>query len=242
MTVRWLTAFLDSPPGVAAVDFWRAVTACGLSSRRGERQEFATLLPPRGDAYLRVQDILDGRADCHLDLHHDDPVAEVDRVVALGATVVADLRPLIVLRSPGGLLFCLTPGNGENERPLPIQWPGGHHSLVDQLCIDIPPRLFEAETRFWVTVTGWQPRDSALPEFRHLVRPAGIPLRLLFQRLDTDDPVGAHLDVASTDRAAEVSRHVALGATVVRTTDRWATLRDPGGRPYCITNRDPFTD
>ncbi|WP_163513200.1 VOC family protein [Fodinicola acaciae] len=237
MTVRWLTAFLDSPPGAAAVDFWQEVTAYGLSGRRGERQEFATLLPPQGDAYLRVQDLLDGRTDCHLDLHYDDPCGEADRVVSLGATVTADLCPLVVMCSPGGLPFCLTPHASERERPLPARWPGGHQSVVDQLCVDVPPELFEAETRFWSAVTGWQLRDGVRPEFRYLERPPDLPLRLLFQRLESDDPIGAHLDLACSDRAAEVSRHRALGAMVVRMTDGWVTFRDPGGRVYCVTNR-----
>ena len=47
--VRWTTAFLDSPSRVAE-PFWQAVTASGLSPRRGPDGAFATLLPPDGDA------------------------------------------------------------------------------------------------------------------------------------------------------------------------------------------------
>ena len=70
MTFRWLTVFLDFPapafePGVA---FWQEATGYGLSAFRGPRGEFATLLPPSGEAYLRVQRVLDGDGGCHLDL------------------------------------------------------------------------------------------------------------------------------------------------------------------------------
>ena len=55
----------------AGTAFWRQVTGYGLSPFRGPDGEFATLLPPAGDAYLRVQRILDGPGGCHLDLHVD---------------------------------------------------------------------------------------------------------------------------------------------------------------------------
>jgi hypothetical protein len=49
--------FLDFPVGSfgAGVAFWREVTGSTLSPFRGATGEFATLLPPSGDAYLRVQ-------------------------------------------------------------------------------------------------------------------------------------------------------------------------------------------
>jgi predicted enzyme related to lactoylglutathione lyase len=125
--------------------------------------------------------------------------------------------------------------------------------LVDQACIDIPPEIFGAEAGFWSALTGWERRPGSRPEFEYLVRPAGIPLRLLLQRLDKGglddeggigDPGGrcrAHLDIACDDLAAERARHEALGAEVVRTIANWTTLRDPANREYCITRRDPIT-
>jgi hypothetical protein len=91
--VRWLTVFLDFPAGSfdAGVAFWREVTGSGLSPFRGAAGEFATLLPPSGDAYLRVRRIADGSGGHHLDLHVDPGLASVDqaaeRAVALGANV-----------------------------------------------------------------------------------------------------------------------------------------------------------
>ena len=93
---RWRTVFLDFPaagfgPGIA---FWRTVTGYGLSSFRGPGGDFATLLPPSGDAYLRVQRVLAGDGGYHLDLHVDTAGGALQALdeaaglaVSLGATV-----------------------------------------------------------------------------------------------------------------------------------------------------------
>jgi hypothetical protein len=73
------------------------------------------------------------------------------------------------------------------------------------------------------------------------VRPPGMPLGLLVQRLDDDSsaPCHFHLDLACEDVEAEVRRHKALGAGVVRVMPGWTTLVDPSGLFYCVTRRDP---
>jgi hypothetical protein len=244
VTVRWLTAFLDRPATSVgpATDFWTRVTGTTLSPVRGERGEFATLLPPDGDAFLRVQTVLAGPGGQHLDVHVDDVPAAAARAVALGARAEPQ-DGHVVLTSPGGLTWCLVPAHGEALRPAP-QRRDGVASLVDQLCLDLPPEAFEAECAFWPAFTGWQLARGSRPEFAVLVRPPGMPLRLLLQRLD-DEPSGGraacHLDLACTDVAREVARHEAWGAEVVATFPAWTTLRDPAGVAYCITRRDPLT-
>jgi hypothetical protein len=245
VTVRWLTAFLDLPASSAgpATDFWLAVTGSTLSSRRGDRGEFATLLPADGDAYLRVQTVVGGPGGCHLDLHVDDLDTGAMRALGLGATIESTEPGLIVLRSPGGLPWCLAGHRGESRRPAPVGW-SGHRSLVDQVCLDIAPSRYDDEAEFWTRLTGWERRAGSRPEFEYLVRPDGMPLRLLLQRLDRD-PAGAgcraHLDLASDDVAAEVGRHTELGAVVVHRMPDWVTLIDPAGRAYCVTRRSPDT-
>ena len=79
--------------------------------------------------------------------------------------------------------------------------------------------------------------DLGRPELSSLVRPDGIPLRLLFQRLgERDGPARAHLDLAWVDREARRARHVAAGPewSRVHDLDRAA---DPVGRVYCLTDR-----
>jgi hypothetical protein len=229
MDVRWVTGFLDSPSRVAE-PFWQAVTGSGLSARRGPGGEFATLVPAGGDAYLRVQVVGDGPARAHLDLHVKDPAAQARRAVGLGAAVVSEEDGLVVLRSPAGLPFCLVTWAGEAVRPV------GGRSLVDQLCLDVPVDVFDAEAAFWAALTGWERRSGSLPEFDSLVRPEGIPVRLLLQRVG-GSTAGMHFDLACSDRAAEVEWHVSLGARVVRVEARWTTLTDPAGRVYCVTDR-----
>ncbi|HJQ05693.1 MAG TPA: VOC family protein [Nocardioides sp.] len=241
--IRWLTAFLDTAPGGAEAswEFWAAATGSRISPTRGERDEFATLLPRSGDAHLRLQRVETGPDRIHLDLHVDDPRSSADEAVALGAAEVAD-RGYVVLRSPGGLAFCLVPAGEETRRADAVSWPDGHSSLADQVCLDIPASAYDEEVRFWAALTGWPDRATDLAEFRYLVRPRGQPLRLLLQRLGPDDPdrsVRAHLDLATTDRPAEVARLLGLGARWVRDGESWTVLADPAGRVFCVTDRQP---
>lgn len=224
-TPTWLTAFIDLPAEQydAGVRFWLGVTGYEISAPRGEHGEFATLVPPDGDAYLRVQRTGDGSAGIHLDLHHPD-------------------QEFRVLRSPAGVAYCEV-SDDLSTRPRPATWPGGHHSLVDQVSIDVPPSQFEEECAFWADRTGWPLMDfPARPEFRAVTRPEGQPIRILLQRLDDEvSRATAHFDIGSDDRDAETARHVGLGASVVSRHQWWTVLRDPTGAAYCITDRDPET-
>jgi hypothetical protein len=210
-----------------------------LSPRRGPDGAFATLLPADGDAYLRVQVVASPPPRAHVDLHVVDVRAAAYAAAGLGALVLAEEDGLVVLRSPAGIAFCLVRWDGEAVRPAPVTWSGGQTSVVDQLCLDVPPALFEAEAGFWGGLTGWARRSTDLPEFDYLERAPGMPLRLLLQRIGSG-PAGVHVDFACDDVDAEVARHVGLGAQVVRRVPGdWTTLVDPVGRAYCVTGRSP---
>jgi predicted enzyme related to lactoylglutathione lyase len=231
--VRWVTGFLDSPSREAE-PFWEAVTGWSLSPRRAAGR-FATLVPVQGDACLRVQVVGEGPPRAHLDLHVDDIAEAAEAVMGLGADAVADLGDVLVLRSPAGIVFCLVSWQGERVRP------AGGAGVVDQLCLDVPAGVYEREERFWSDVTGWPVRETDLPEFSYLQRPAGMAIRLLLQRSGAA-VAGVHVDFACADVDAEVARHVALGASVVRRVPGdWTTLRDPVGREYCVTGRAPLS-
>ena len=225
MTPTWLTAFIDLPAEAydAGVAFWSGVTGYSLSPSRGEHDEFATLVPPEGDAYLRVQRVADGPGGVHLDVHRPG-------------------QPFEVRSSPGGLAYCEV-SEPLTRRPPMATWPGGHRSQVDQVCLDIAPGAYEAECAFWSDLTGLSKRDSTyFPEFRTLERPPDQPIRLLLQRVRDDRPrVTAHHDVNTTDREAEVRRHEELGASVLREHSHFTVLTDPAGAAYCITPRDAQT-
>jgi hypothetical protein len=243
-TPTWTTLFLDFDAAAheRGVTFWQEVTGYGRSPVRGSDGEFATLVPPAGDAHLKVQRLGSGPTRLHVDHHVDDVAAAVPVAEELGARVTGGGDGFVVLASPGGFTFCLVPSAG-SVRAAAAEWPGGHASTVDQICLDIPPRLYDTETAFWRDLTGWAltappPED----EFGTLRRPADRPVRFLLQRLDDEqDAVTAHLDLAATDRAAEVARHERLGAETVQRTSEWTVMRDPTGWTYCITDRDPET-
>jgi Glyoxalase-like domain len=243
MTIQWVTGFFDFPALrlEAGRDFWLGVTGYAPSPPRGPGGDFATLVPRLGDAYLRVQRTYDGPAGCHLDFHAPGWAELVARADGLGARRVLADEALVVFRSPGGLAFCVTGEAGGRTRPPAARWPGGAISHADQFCLDIPADGYDEECRFWADLTGWEVHDSPLPEFRHLTRPARMPLRLLLQR--TGDPPGAavraHPDLACSGVDAEVVRHEGLGATRWHGGANWFTMRDPAGLAYCITRRDP---
>jgi len=239
-TPYWVSAFLDLPADGFddAIAFWQGVTGYALSERRGSDGEFATLVPPDGDDYLRVQRVGDGRI--HLDLHVDSPQVAAEAAIELGAHVlIRHEEGYVVLRSPGRFVFCFVRHDGA-RRPHPATWPGGHRSMVDQVCLDVPPERYDAEVAFWQALTGWELTDIDMSEFERLQPPDEQPLRWLVQRLDDEGgEVRAHLDLATDDRDAEVARHVALGATVGPANDEWTVLTDPVGTAYCITSRRP---
>jgi hypothetical protein len=241
-TVRWITAFLDTPAGSAPPTelFWCGLTHTRLSPRRGESGAFATLLPHDGDAFLRVQRTHSGEAGLHLDLHVADIAAAEQAAVRLGAHPVAQFDDCRVLRSPGGFVFCFVPVGEHAHRPTPTG-PSGLTSLCDQVCLDIAPELFDAEAAFWVGVAGWPCAPAARPEFTVLPRPPGLPIRLLLQRLDAGRAVRGHLDFACENVEAEVERHLSLGALRIARERLWTVLADPVGRRYCVTARNPYT-
>jgi predicted enzyme related to lactoylglutathione lyase len=221
----WLTAFLDLPADQydVAVAFWQDVTGYDVSASRGDDDEFATLVPGSGDAYLRVQRLGSGEPGIHLDVHRPDQRFEVRR-------------------SPGGFVHCLVEGQ-ESARPRPATWSDGNRSVVDQVCLDIPPEIWDEECAFWAEATGWELFDGGRPEFRRLRTPSEQPLNILLQRLD--DPggaVGAHLDLSADDREAEIRRHEALGARVARPFEGWTVMSPPAGPTYCITGRKPLVE
>jgi Glyoxalase-like domain len=240
-TPSWVTTFLDFTPGglERGIEFWRGVTGYDVSARRGTDDEFATLVPPDGDSYLKVQGLTEGPGRVHLDLHVATPAHAAEAALELGGHVlVRHEEGYVVVRSPGGLVFCFVAHAGAH-RPAPATWPSGR-SQVDQVCLDIPPSAYDVEVEFWRALTGWELDPDVDREFARLDVPDDQPLRWLIQRLDDEaDEVSAHLDLSADDRDAEVARHVALGATQGPRHDWWTVLTDPVGTTYCVTRRKP---
>ncbi|MBC2934535.1 VOC family protein [Nocardioides sp. zg-1228] len=231
----WIQVFLDTPASAfdETVRFWSAVTGWTPSERRGEDGQFLTLVPASGAAYVRVQAV-DAPAGVHLDLDSSDRSAAVARATSLGATPAWTYHDVEVMRSPGGLAFCHTLVDGEPR----LVRDGA--TILDQVCLDVPSRQWDAEIAFWADLTGRGPQQGPSPAFVRLVE-YGM-LRLLLQRLDEPDgTVRAHVDLATADRTADVAQHVRLGARLEAVRDHWTVLTAPGGQVYCLTDRDPAT-
>ena len=243
--VRWQSLFADVPSaGLGrALDFWSAVSGASDGDPRGDRGQYHPLVPPAGDPHLWVQEVGRAAGGWHLDLHVDDVPAAAATAAARGARVVRRVDGLVTLESPAGLPFCLVQEDvgRPRQRAAAAEWPGGLHSAIDQICLDIPAAAFDDELEFWARLTGWPPTSSDLGEFRRLDVPAALPVRVLLQRLGDDDAGGirAHADLSADDRVAEVTRHEALGAAVQLVAEHWTTLCDPAGLVYCVTDRTP---
>ena len=247
MSFRWMTVFLDFPAESfdAGVAFWRQATGYGLSPARGADGEFATLLPPSGDAYLRVQRVKDGPGGYHLDLHVDtaaEPLdAAAERARAGGAVITHSEDGLIVAESPGGFAFCLVRWAGESTVPPPLAGDDGGVSRLDTLCLDVPAGEFEREVAFWAAFTGQEAHPAPVPGYAFLTPPPGWPARLLLQRRERAAPgdrTRGHVDFGCTDQRAR-DRHVALGARVTAALEYWTVLADPAGNEYCLVGREP---
>ena len=233
--LSWIQLFLDTPADHVedAVRFWSTATGWRPSERRGEDGQFLTLLPDDGPAWVKVQAV-DGPARVHLDLDSDDRPAAVERARSLGSTPAWTYDDVEVDRSPGGLLICHTLSDGDTT----LVRDG--RTVLDQVCIDVPPAHWEAEVAFWTALTGRTPETGALPEFVRLAED-GKPRILVQCTDDPEGPVRAHPDLATADRAADTRRHEQLGAEVRAVNDFWTVLVAPGGQVYCLTDRDPAT-
>jgi len=88
-----------------ATDFWSAA----LGYKRQETSEddlYLGLDTPDGDPYIEVQTV-DHTSRIHLDIESDDIEAEVQRLEALGARRIADVKTWVVMEAPTGQRFCV---------------------------------------------------------------------------------------------------------------------------------------
>jgi predicted enzyme related to lactoylglutathione lyase len=249
--LRDITFASDDPRRLA--EFWAAVLDYATEQRgeswaavdaRGEGPElFFHRLPKSPTIELPV----------HLDVNVPDRAAEVERLVGLGAKIVAtrteeagELKETwTVMRDPEGIGFCVQAPD-----------PGRSHPYIGNITFSCAePRRVVGP--FWSQALGW-PEQEMPADFLQMLRDANVDVdrefdayyairesatsvpRLLFQRREKSRPAShpIHLDLAADDREGEVERLVALGASVVETKTRgdqaWTILRDPEGTPFCI--------
>lgn len=116
---------IDAPSDsfAATRSFWASALLTDASSV--ERfPEFTALPGPAALSWVGLQDIGPGRtARYHLDIETDDVEAEVDRLIGLGATRVADGRTWVTLQDPSGLLLDVVPAESPSfaTRSRPVE-------------------------------------------------------------------------------------------------------------------------
>jgi len=109
-----------------------------------------------------------------------------------------------------------------------------HRSRLCALLIDCNVDDIEAAARFWSAALG-RDIDADHPGTRGnyvmLETPDDEPIVQL-QRVEHDSRV--HLDIETDDIPAEVARLEGLGASVVRTLERWVVMQAPSGQRFCV--------
>ena len=109
------TINIDVPAEVVeeTVAFWSA--ALGATPIQTKMPQYTILEKAARPNRLVIQAIEEGHAGVHFDVHTDDLDAEVERLTALGATVVDDQwkdhpGAWVIMRDPAGIEFCLVYG------------------------------------------------------------------------------------------------------------------------------------
>ena len=92
-----------------AADFWaKALGAPAASVADLERGPYVDLQMPEDENYVEIQAV-DHASRVHIDIESDDIEAEVQRLEALGATRVAEIKSWCVMEAPTGQRFCIVP-------------------------------------------------------------------------------------------------------------------------------------
>jgi catechol 2,3-dioxygenase-like lactoylglutathione lyase family enzyme len=163
----------------------------------------------------------------HLDLQTDDPRADADRAVGLGATRLADGPTWITLADPAGHPFDLC--QADDVGPM---------MRLFAVTIDAPDAA--ALARFYADLTGMEVTYEG-PEGALIV---GGGSSLMFQQVanyrpprwpDPAHPQQAHLDLLVDDIESGAARAVELGALRLNGGgEGFVVLADPAGHPFCL--------
>jgi hypothetical protein len=110
---KLLKIVIDVPPAEhdRELAFWSAATGQPLAQFDRHPEYHGAALHGQ-DLWLLIQRLDEGQGRVHIDIHTDDPIAEMARLEKLGAELVQQAHSWWVMRDPAGLLFCIIP-----ERP-----------------------------------------------------------------------------------------------------------------------------
>ena len=107
---RLCAAVIDVPPVDHDLElaFWQAAIGEPLTQLDQHPEYHGDAL--HGQEFcLLVQRLDEGPGRVHLDIHTDDPAAEVARLERLGAQRIRQVHSWWVMRDPAGLPFCVVP-------------------------------------------------------------------------------------------------------------------------------------
>lgn len=99
---------IDCPGGDLwpAARFWSSALGYPLPAATDATGRFIQLVTPPGDVQVIIQQV-DHAARAHLDIETDAIASEVERLEALGATVVSRQAAWVVMQAPSGHRFCV---------------------------------------------------------------------------------------------------------------------------------------
>jgi len=93
----------------AAAAFWgKALGAPPKSAANIEESPYVELVMPAGEIDVEVQAV-QHPSRVHIDIESDDIEAEADRLEALGAKKIANVKRWCVMEAPTGQRFCIVP-------------------------------------------------------------------------------------------------------------------------------------
>lgn len=107
---KLLKIVIDVPPAEhdRELAFWSAATGQPLAQFDRHPEYHGAALHGQ-DLWLLIQRLDEGQGRVHIDIHTDDPAAEMARLEKLGAELVQQAHSWWVMRDPAGLLFCIIP-------------------------------------------------------------------------------------------------------------------------------------
>jgi catechol 2,3-dioxygenase-like lactoylglutathione lyase family enzyme len=163
----------------------------------------------------------------HLDLQTDDPAAQAERAVGLGATRLAAGPTWITLADPAGHPFDLCQAEGVGP-------------VMRLFAVTIDAADASGLARFYADLTGMEVTYDG-PEGALIV---GGGRSLMFQRVgeyqaprwpDPAHPQQAHLDLFVEDLDAGEARALKFGANRLSAGgERFRVFTDPAGHPFCL--------
>ena len=101
---------IDVPPADhdRELAFWSAATGQPLAQFE-RHPEYHGAAVCGQEVWLLIQRLDDGPGRVHIDIHTDDPAAEIARLEKLGAELVRQAHSWWIMRDPAGLPFCVVP-------------------------------------------------------------------------------------------------------------------------------------